>query len=570
MMTKTTTKLCIYQVLPRLFGNHAPNPAPNGDLSQNGTGKFKNFNSKALKELKKLGATHIWYTGIIEHATQTDYSQYGIAADHPSIVKGKAGSPYAIKDYYDIAPDLATNPEKRMKEFEALIKRTHKAGIAVIIDFVPNHVARQYRSDQKPEGVLDFGEKDDTSQAFDPQNNFYYVPDTPLSLPDQVKNIGEAPYSEMPAKATGNDNFTAAPHFNDWYETIKLNYGIDPQTGEGHFSPIPRTWIMMRDILLFWAAKGVDGFRCDMAEMVPVAFWNWVTKEIKKAYPNLIFIAEVYNPSLYHQYIYEGGFDFLYDKVDLYDTLRDIIQHGSSASEITHCWQALDGLEQHMLRFLENHDEQRIASPQFATDPFAAIPAMVVCATISRGPVMVYSGQEVGEPATGVQGFSGNDGRSSIFDYCQMPEFEKWVNNGKYDGGKLSDSQVILRNHYRKLLNLCIENDVLRNGGFYDLQYLNYDNPSYPTDQVYSYFRYTQESCLLIVVNFDRHHGHELRIRLSEEAIAHVGLDAYREWIGNDIYTHHKGFIIRPGDALHHGVPTHIDPKQALIFEIRQ
>ena len=568
-MSKITTKLSIYQALPRLFGNQTKRTAHNGGISKNGVGKFKDFTPKAFKELKKLGVTHIWYTGVIEHATQTDYSKYGIAPDHPAVVKGRAGSPYAIKDYYDICPDLASDPKKRMKEFESLIKRTHKAGIATIIDFVPNHVARQYHSDQKPNGIPDFGEEDDSSKAFDPQNNFYYIPDTPLELPKQLRGIGERPYEEVPAKATGNGNFSASPDFNDWYETIKLNYGVDPKTGKGRFKPIPKTWKMMRDVLLFWAGKGVDGFRCDMVEMVPVAFWNWVTKAVKKKYPTIIFIAEVYKPSLYREYIFEGGFDFLYDKVDLYDTIRDIIQKGSSANQITRCWQSLEGLGDHLLRFLENHDEQRIASSEFAIDPFAAIPGMVVSATISRGPVMIYSGQEVGEPAEGAQGFSGDDGRTSIFDYCRMPEFQKWVNGGKYDGKKLSKEQLVLRNHYEKLLNLCIENDVIRNGEFYDLQYLNQGNPRYNTDRIYSFFRHTPKGRLLIIANFDRDQGYDLRIRLSKEAIRDVGLDVGKDWIGTDIYTNNLGFYVPGRDALEHGIPTHIGSKQALIFEVR-
>ncbi len=348
---KTTHKLCIYQVFPRWFGNYSSDTTPNGSVEENGVGKFKDFTDKALKEIKKLGISHIWYTGIIEHATQTDYSEYGIPADHPSVVKGKAGSPYAIKDYYDIAPDLATKVPKRMKEFESLVKRTHKAGIAVIIDLVPNHLAREYYSDQAPKGIEDFGASDQPQKAFSAKNNFYYIPNQDLELPQELKVLGKKPYVESPAKATGNGHFGNKPSMNDWYETVKLNYGVDySNEGKKHFKPIPKTWKMMRDVLRFWAAKGVDGFRCDMVEMVPVEFWHWVTQSLKKDFPNLIFIAEVYNPSLYHDYIYQGGFDYLYDKVDLYDTLKNIIRGEASANSITDCWQMLEGLGNHLLR----------------------------------------------------------------------------------------------------------------------------------------------------------------------------------------------------------------------------
>ena len=293
------SKIIIYQVFTRLFGNTNNRCKANGTLQENGCGKFSDFTSKALHEIRSLGCTHIWYTGIIEHATQTDYTRYGIRKDNPHIVKGKAGSPYAIKDYYDVDPDLAENPQNRMKEFEALVTRTHEAGLKVIIDFVPNHVARQYHSDQKPSGTKDLGEDDNTEIHFSPENNFYYIPRQAFCGQFPLGE-GVEKYHEYPAKATGNDCFGAYPGINDWYETVKLNYGIDYLNNrQTYFDPIPDTWIKMRDILLFWASKQIDGFRCDMAEMVPVAFWGWVIPQIKEKYPHIDFIAEVYNPYEY-------------------------------------------------------------------------------------------------------------------------------------------------------------------------------------------------------------------------------------------------------------------------------
>ena len=360
-------KMIIYQVFTRLFGNDKTACTPHGSKTENGCGHFADFTQKALTEIQKLGATHIWYTGVIAHATQTDYTSYGIPSDHPAIVKGKAGSPYAIKDYYDVDPDLAIKPEKRMKEFQNLIYRTHDAGLKVIIDFVPNHVARQYQSANRPEGVKDLGEEDDQTLSFSPQNNFYYIPGHPFQPGFDLQGSAPSPYEECPAKATGNDNFSPSPGRNDWYETIKLNYGIDYcNGGERHFDPIPSTWFKMRDILLFWAGKGIDGFRCDMAEMVPVEFWAWAIPQVKCHYPSLVFIAEVYNPNEYRNYIYKGGFDYLYDKVGLYDTLRGVVCGYASARQITGCWQNVDDIKDRMLNFLENHDEQRLASDFFA------------------------------------------------------------------------------------------------------------------------------------------------------------------------------------------------------------
>ena len=447
-------KLIIYQMMTRLFGNKKSLNKKYGTIEENGVGKFNDINDTALKALKDLGTTHVWYTGILEHATMTDYSKFGIKVDDADVVKGRAGSPYAIKDYYDVNPDLAENVEARMQEFEALIQRTHDQGMKVIIDFVPNHVARSYVSDAKPEGVEDLGVHDDSSIAFHPNNNFYYIPGKPLIVPATNDPLGPAQkhatengkFSEMPAKASGNDVFTNEPSVNDWFETVKLNYGVDYQNErKTHFDPQPDTWEKMREILVYWTNKGVDGFRCDMAEMVPVEFWSWVIPEIKKVNPSILFIAEIYTPSSYPPYLDTGKFDILYDKVQLYDTLKHIIQQRGSTHNIPAIWRSLRGYNKNMLRFLENHDEQRIASADFAGKAENAIPAMLVSATLFTGPVMIYFGQEVGEPGQGAEGFGGEDGRTTIFDYWGVPQHQKWVNDGAFDGGQLNDSEKALR-----------------------------------------------------------------------------------------------------------------------------
>ncbi|HEY6913943.1 MAG TPA: alpha-amylase family protein, partial [Paludibacter sp.] len=428
------SKFVIYQVFPRLFGNDNTTNKQNGTIDENGCGKFNSFTPKALEQIKSLGATHVWYTGIIEHATQTDYSAYGIPKDHPGVVKGKASSPYAIKDYYDVDPDLAENVENRMAEFEALVKRTHEVGMKVIIDFVPNHVARQYHSDAKPAGVIDLGETDHSEWAFSPLNNFYYIPNQPLNPQFDVKG-----YMEFPAKATGNDQFTASPTINDWYETVKLNYGVNyVEGGQKQFDPIPDTWFKMRDILLFWASKRIDAFRCDMAEMVPVEFWGWAITQVKERYPDILFIAEVYQPAEYRNYIFNGKFDYLYDKVGLYDMLRDVTSRNSPVRDITSCWQSLEGIENKMLNFLENHDEQRIGSGFFSGNGMCAQPAMIVAATLTQAPVMIYAGQELGELGMDNEGFSGMDGRTTIFDYWGVKSLQAWSNGGMFDGKKLT------------------------------------------------------------------------------------------------------------------------------------
>ena len=446
--------MTIYQVFTRLFGNDKADCVPSGTKQQNGCGTMQAFTAKALEQIRSLGCTHIWFTGVIEHASKTDYSAYGIAVDNPDVVKGEAGSPYAIRDYYDIDPDLAKDPSKRIREFELLVERTHKAGLKVIIDFVPNHVARQYHSDAKPEGVRDLGEDDDTSLSYSPDNNFYYLPGEPLHL-DNI--LPRSTYREVPAKATGNDRFTAWPDKNDWYETVKLNYG-------------PNTYHKMLHILLYWAAKGIDGFRCDMAEMVPVEFWEWAVPQVKAAYPHIIFIAEVYNPSLYRDYIHRGHFDYLYDKVGLYDTLLNVCR-GQSTQSITDCWQAVDDIRSHMLNFLENHDEPRLASRFLLRDAETAIPALLT-SSLMPSPFMLYFGQELGERGMDAEGFSGLDGRTTIFDYWSVPTIRRWRNKGRFDGQLLTAEETALRSTYQRILQLREEQEWAR-GGFYDLMYVN-------------------------------------------------------------------------------------------------
>ena len=517
-----TEKITIYQVLPRLYGNTTANNIPGGDIHENGCGKLGDFTPEALKRIKDFGFTHIWYTGVLEHATKTDYTTYGIAKDHPAVVKGKAGSPYAIKDYYDICPDLASAPEKRMKEFEALVRRTHKAGLKMLIDFVPNHVARSYHSDAKPARVKDLGEGDDMAKGFSPQNNFYYLPGQMFSTENfEEDRAANVPYREYPAKVTGNNCFSPRPGRNDWYETVKLNYGVDFYAGgTAHFDPVPDTWDKMTAILLFWAKKGVDGFRCDMAEMVPAEFWAYAIAKVKEKYPKLIFVAEVYNPGEYRRYL-QSGFDYLYDKVGLYDTLRAVVRGEASASCITGQWQCVDDIRTHMLYFLENHDEQRIASDFFAGSGEKARPALAVSAFMGTNPLMIYAGQELGERGMDAEGFSGRDGRTTIFDYWHVDTLDRLCHG---DLLTCTPEQQALYAYYNNIVKLCNSEAALREGTFYDLQYANYvaDN-GYNADRQYAFLRASGKEKMLIVANFADQDVH-VGVRIPENAFAFMGL----------------------------------------------
>lgn len=495
-------KPIIYQLFPRLFTNTNTACIPNGTLAQNGVGKMNQITDTVLQGIKQLGVTHIWYTGLIEHATKTDYTAEGIVpADNPYVVKGEAGSPYAIKDYYDIDPDLAESVPDRMAEFEALVARTHDNGMEVVIDFVPNHTARRYHSDVAPAGIEDFGAHDDSNMFFSPNNNYYYIT-RQLFAPSIDLGTGKQAYIEFPAKATGDDCFTAFPSSGNWYETVKLNYGRDPMNGSGHYSPIPDTWFKMLNILRYWASKGVDAFRCDMAHMVPIEFWQWAIPNVKDRYPHIKFIAEIYDVGLYRDFINVAGFDYLYDKVNLYDTLRGIQTANHSAATITSCWQAVDGIQPHMLNFLENHDEQRFGSKFYAGDPAKVIPSLVVSSMISTGPMMIYMGQELGEQATDSEGFSGYDGRTTRFDYWSVGTLRRWYNEGNPDGSQLTPRERWLRAKYATILRLCNTEKAIAHGRFYDLMYVNYQNPTLNPHRQYVFMRSYDGVTLFIAANF--------------------------------------------------------------------
>lgn len=514
-------KAIIYQIFTRLFGNTNTTRKHNGTLTDNGCGKLNAFTPAVLRRIKELGATHVWYTGVIRHATTTDYTRYGIPRQHPAVVKGNAGSPYAITDYYDIDPDLATNVEKRMNEFESLVKRTHKAGLKMIIDFVPNHVARQYKSTAKPKGIADFGENDNTGMQFSPQNNFYYCPEQSFAADIDLYHGEELPYEEFPAKATGNDCFGNRPGRNDWYETVKLNYGVDYCDAGGvstHFSPTPDTWKKMLDILLFWAGKGVDAFRCDMAEMVPSAFWQWVTTEVRKKHHNVKFIGEVYNPGRYREYI-NAGFDYLYDKVGMYDSLRDVVCGHRSATDITRQWQTNDDIADHMLYFLENHDEQRIASDFFAGDARKGIPALMTSALMRTNPFMLYAGQEYGERGMDEEGFSGRDGRTTIFDYWSVDS----LIHGYSSRRQLTKEEKSIEATYKKVLNIATSEKAVTEGKFFDLMYVNPTSADFNADRQYVFLRSNEDDLMIVLANFSDENS-DCKINIPQHAFNYLNL----------------------------------------------
>ena len=559
--TVSDKKVVVYQVFTRLFGNTNTNNKPWGTIEENGVGKFNDFTDKALHEIKDLGVSHIWYTGVPHHALIHDYTAIGISNDDPEVVKGRAGSPYAVKDYYNVNPDLAVNPANRLKEFEALIKRTHKAGLKLIIDIVPNHVARKYEGRNNPKGVRDFGADDDVTVEYKRDNNFYYIPNTHFEVPDTAKPLNgeknplvDGKFEEYPAKWTGNGSRLAKPDKNDWYETVKVNYGIRPdgskdfpelpagfdtKSYQEHFDfwkdkEVPSSWIKFRDIALYWTAKGVDGFRYDMAEMVPYEFWSYMNSAIKVKNPDAFLLAEVYNPNEYRNYIRLGKMDYLYDKVELYDKLKEIVQGRSQTDPITTIQNGMADIEHHMLHFLDNHDEQRMASPEFAGTPEKGKPLMVVSATISTSPTMIYFGQEVGEAGNENGGF-GTHSRTSIFDYVGVPNHQRWMNEGKFDGGQLSQSEKDLRDFYKKLLNFTLNSTALM-GQYQEIHGLNrYATEGY-FPEVYSYVRWSDTEKLIIIANFSSEHTSHFELKIPKDVIQKWNLKDGNYTITDQLY----------------------------------
>jgi len=587
-------KPVVYQVFTRLFGNQNSTNKPWGTIEENGVGKFADFTDAALEGIRELGVTHIWYTGIPHHAVIRDYTEYGISNDDPDVVKGRAGSPYAIKDYYNVNPDLAVDPAKRLEEFEALIERTHRHGMKVIIDIVPNHVARAYHSTSPPDGVEDFGARDDKSVEWARDNNFYYIVGEDFAVPEfgegyaplggEKHSLADGRFDESPAKWTGNGSRVARPHIHDWYETVKINFGVRPDGSyaferlpsaarswsvEEHAAfwadkDVPDSWNKFREIVLFWIGKGVDGFRYDTAELVPVEVWSYLNSSIKLANPDAFLVAEVYNPSLYRDYLDLGRMDYLYDKVGLYDTLKPIMQGKESTDAIAAGHAELLDIEQHMLHFLENHDEQRIASPGFAGDANKGRAAMVVSALISRSPTMLYFAQDVGEPSDGDAGFGGPT-RTTIFDYWGVPSHQRWTNGGKFDGGALSDEEKDSRDFYKRLMRFSAENEAMQ-GAYAEIHTANRAANNDYDGRLFSFVRWSDAERLIIISNFSDTASYGLTLTVPPEIISEWQLGPGRYELDELLYgVNASELVVDTGKGLLH---VELEPLESAVFRV--
>lgn len=569
VFAEETGKPVIYQVFTRLFGNKVAVNKPWGKIEENGVGKFNDFNDAALQGIRDLGVSHIWFTGVPHHALVHDYSRYGISDDDPDVVKGRAGSPYAVKDYYSVNPDLAADPANRLEEFKSLIQRTHDNGMKVIIDIVPNHVARAYHSISKPGGIEDFGSSDDTSIEWARDNNFYYVvgedflvPGDYVPLDGEQHALADGKFSESPAKWTGNGSRMAQPQIDDWFETVKINFGVQPDGSYAfsrlpddarHWSAtehadfwrdknVPDSWKKFRDIALYWSRIGVDGFRYDMAEMVPVEFWSYMNSAIKSADPDAFLLAEIYNPTIYRDYIQLGLMDYLYDKVGMYDTIRQVTRGELASSAIIGAQRDVADIEQHMLRFLENHDEQRIASDAFAGSGAAGKPAMVVSTLIGSSPTMLYFAQELGERGEGDAGF-GDPTRTTIFDYWGVPSQQRWMNGGTFDGQKLTADEKALREFYARLMSFSANNPAMH-GEYAEIHSHNRNLNFGYGERLFSFARWKHEERLVVVSNFDDVGTDVLTVEIPQQLIAEWRLSDGRYSLDEQLYDALQGELL--------------------------
>jgi glycosidase len=256
--------------------------------------------------------------------------------------------------------------------------------------------------------------------------------------------------------------------------------------------------------------------------------------------------------------------DYLYDKVELYDSIKHIMQGHGWTDHIPVVQEGLKDIEHHMLHFLENHDEQRIASPEFAGSALKGKPAMTVSATISSSPTLIYFGQEVGEPGAEDAGY-GKPSRTSIFDYVGVPYFQRWVNDKSYDGGQLSIEEKDLRDFYMRLLNFTINSDALL-GTYADIHTYNRQHTQNYNHRVYSFVRWSDSEKLLVVSNFDADESHQFELVIPKELIAKWALkDGSYDMMDMLYQTHIAPLVVLKGEGT---IKIALAPLESFIFKL--
>jgi glycosidase len=289
-----------------------------------------------------------------------------------------------------------------------------------------------------------------------------------------------------------------------------------------------------------------------MAEMVPTAFWFWAIDKVKFCHPNILFIGEVYDPNQYRNYL-GAGFDYLYDKVGMYDCIRDVICQNRCTADITRQWQANDDILKHMLYFLENHDEQRIASDFFAGDARKGVPAMVASVLMQQNPFMLYAGEEYGERGMDKEGFSGRDGRTTIFDYWSIDTLCRAANK------KLKYDEEQLFNIHKKTLQIAGKEKAVKEGVFFDLMYVNGH-----LQRQYVFLRKAGAEVLLVVANFDALPV-TLTVNIPAHAFDYLNMKE-KNAVATDLLTEQKVRLSLKRDA---GIPLVLEPLSAIVLKFK-
>ena len=586
----TIKKELIYEIVPRVFGNKIPSQKPWGTSQENGVGKFNDITDLALQQIKELGATYIWYSGVLEHSSLSDFSSIGVDSDDPDIVKGRAGNLFAIKDYYDVDPDLAQNPIKRLEEFTSLIDRTHKNNLKVIIDIVPNYVARNYKSQTSSKKRPDFGADDATSE-YNRNNNFYYVQNTAFFVPiienykplnGENHSLLDGKFAENPAKWSGSGS-AAMPNPSDSFDVVKLNFGqnngqdefpelpvnFDMQPVAAHLNfwkdkDVPDTWKKFKDIALFWMDKGVDGFRFANADQVPVAFWSYLNSAIKVKYPDAFLLGEVNDEKRYRQFIRVGKMDYVYDKNGLYAKQAQILKGKIDPDQLVYAVKSIEDISANVVNFIENHDLNRIASAEFGSNGHKAKPLMTIATTISASPTIIYFGQEVGEPAKQESGF-GKANQTSLYDYTNVPNHQRWMNDGKFDGAKLKFEEKLLRDFYQRLLRFSAQSNAIA-GEYEQLQTANKDSKGYDAD-IFSFVRFSDNEKLLIVVNYSDSKSSYFDLKIPTSVILKMKLRDGNYIIKDQLYG--KSTLKLTVDKGQGSVTLTLAPSESFIYQIK-
>jgi glycosidase len=492
-------------------------------------GQFNALTAERLDEIKDLGVDYLWLTGVLEHASrdQTD----------PDVVKGEAGSYYAIYDNWDVSAQSGS-----MADFEALIDRAHDAGLRVIIDFVANHTARMHRTDVLCKQHLDFGRQDRTDAFFHRDNNYYYITDDSFTPPTQNDVDGAdgvfdtdifaaGVQLENPARVTGNDIVSANPASQDWFETVKLNYGYDIQSRQAHYNPRPRTWMQMLDVAQYWVEKGVDGFRVDFAHAVPIEFWRYFASELRRVQPSVFLLAEAYEsdqrmrlPGFSYHAMLEAGFDSVYNSEMYWAMHNQVVRPGTMRNANP---MRSPAMNDNILRrgfmftqYMENHDEMRAASRHFA--PWVGDReqrsrlglAYTTYLGLTPGHLMLHGGQELQEDASVFGGYAGDNGRSSIFDFVYQSQTRTWLH------GTRPQWMIDFRNKYKRLLELKEEPAFAKPHSYEHPSFIDLDGANWFKEEskwIASYVRFDGDDAYLVVANGDPFVAHMATVHFTSQ-----------------------------------------------------